>query len=165
MNSSIQHIMLYDMGSTGTTATVIGYQVTKPKEGGENAILHIKGVGYDRSLGGLEIDLRLRQFFVKKFLEKSKKDADKNPQALVKLLKEAARVKKVLSANTEHMAQVKQCLQMVSRSPESLSVYADHCFLFQAAWSTSVCHRTEPLDANNGTLLPRKQRFYLPLKQ
>ncbi|XP_055338308.1 hypoxia up-regulated protein 1-like [Paramacrobiotus metropolitanus] len=116
MNATMQHIMIYDMGSTGTTATVVGYELNKPKEGGENAVLHVKGVGYDRTLGGLEIDLRLRQLFVKKFLEKTKKDASKNPQALVKLLKEAARVKKVLSANTEFVAQVEGLMDDVDFS-------------------------------------------------
>ena len=110
INSTMQYLMLYDMGSTSSTATVVGYQLTKIKSDAGRAVetpqLVVKGVGYDRSLGGLEIDLRLRKFFVDKFAEKTKKDASNHPQALAKLLKEAARVKRVLSANADHVAQV-----------------------------------------------------------
>ncbi|OQV24354.1 Hypoxia up-regulated protein 1 [Hypsibius exemplaris] len=120
MNATMQYIMLYDMGSTSTTATIIGYHVTKLKDtdgkSAETAQLVIKGVGYDRTLGGLEIDLRLRKFFVEKFQEKTKKNAAKNPGALVKLLKEAARVKRVLSANNEHQAQVEGLMDDVDFS-------------------------------------------------
>ena len=63
---------------------------------------------FDRSLGGLEIDLRLRDHLAKKFNEagKTKKDVFENPRAMAKLFKEANRVKKVLSANVDHFAQV-----------------------------------------------------------
>lgn len=110
MSNTTQYIMLYDMGASSTTATVVGYHMTKLKDSDgkafESAQLVVKGTGFDRTLGGLEIDLRLREHFIKKFAEQSKKDAWKNPQALVKLLKEATRVKKILSANTETNAQV-----------------------------------------------------------
>ena len=112
MNATMQYIMLYDMGSSSTTATIVGYHITKLKNSDgksvDTAQLVIKGVGHDRTLGGLEIDLRLRKFFVEKFFDKTKKNAAQNPSALVKLLKEAARVKRVLSANADHQAQVQK---------------------------------------------------------
>lgn len=54
------------------------------------------------------MQLRLRDYFAKKFNEAKKTSSDvfKNNRALAKLFKEAGRVKKVLSANTEHVAQV-----------------------------------------------------------
>jgi hypoxia up-regulated 1 len=59
-------------------------------------------------LGGLEITLRLRAHLAEIFNNKKKRSVkiEDNPRAMAKLLKEAERVKKVLSANTEHMAQV-----------------------------------------------------------
>lgn len=55
------------------------------------------------------MELRLREHLAKLFNEqkKSKKDVRENMRAMAKLLKEAQRLKTVLSANAEHMAQVK----------------------------------------------------------
>lgn len=63
---------------------------------------------FDHTLGGLEMQLRLRDFFAKAFNKAKKTDTDvfSNTRSMAKLFKEAGRVKKVLSANTEHVAQV-----------------------------------------------------------
>lgn len=63
---------------------------------------------YDRTLGGLDIQLRLRDYLGKKFneLKKTPNDVFKNSRALAKLFKEAGRVKNILSANNDHYAQV-----------------------------------------------------------
>ena len=54
------------------------------------------------------MDLRLQDHLAKLFNEqkKSKKDVRENHRAMAKLLKEAQRLKTVLSANMEFMAQV-----------------------------------------------------------
>ncbi|MGH0162541.1 UNVERIFIED_CONTAM: hypothetical protein FKN15_068669 [Acipenser sinensis] len=64
-------------------------------------------VRFDRTLGGFEMELRLRDHLAKLFNEqkKSKKDVRENVRAMAKLLKEANRLKTVLSANVDHMAQ------------------------------------------------------------
>lgn len=56
------------------------------------------------------MELRLRDHLAKLFNEqkKSKKDVRENLRAMAKLLKEAQRLKTVLSANAEHTAQVSQ---------------------------------------------------------
>ena len=59
------------------------------------------------------MQLRLRDHLVKLFAEQSKKTVDeirKNHRAMAKLLKEAGRLKKVLSANQEHKAQVENVM-------------------------------------------------------
>ncbi|XP_069115800.1 hypoxia up-regulated protein 1-like isoform X1 [Argopecten irradians] len=114
-NSTMQYYMFYDMGATSTTATVVGYQMVKMKEGTRvetNPQLVIKGVGYDRNLGGLEVTLRLRDHLAKAFTKtkKTKLNVYENPRAMGKLFKEAERLKKVLSANNDHMAQVEGLL-------------------------------------------------------
>ncbi|KAM4015557.1 hypoxia up-regulated protein 1 [Anomaloglossus baeobatrachus] len=108
INATAQSIMFYDMGSRSTACTIVTYQTTKTKESGIQPQLQIRGVGFDRSLGGLEIDLRLREHLAKLFngQKKSKKDVRENPRAMAKLLKEANRVKTILSANNDHMAQI-----------------------------------------------------------
>ncbi|GFR62018.1 hypoxia up-regulated protein 1, partial [Elysia marginata] len=114
-NTTMQYYMFYDMGSTSTTATIVGYNVVKTKEGTRvesNPQVTIKGVGFDRTLGGLEISLRLRKFLAKAFNDQKKTtlQVEENPRAMAKLLKEAERVKKVLSANVDHTAQVEGLL-------------------------------------------------------
>uniref|UniRef100_A0A4W5NKI3 Hypoxia up-regulated protein 1 n=1 Tax=Hucho hucho TaxID=62062 RepID=A0A4W5NKI3_9TELE len=112
INSTAQNIMFYDMGSSSTTATIITYQTVKTKEFGTQPQLQIRGVGFDRSLGGFEMELRLRDHLAKLFNEqkKTKKDVRENHRAMAKLLKEAQRLKTVLSANAEFMAQVEGLL-------------------------------------------------------
>jgi molecular chaperone DnaK (HSP70) len=67
---------------------------------------------YDRTLGGLEIQIRLRDYLGKAFndMKKTKNDVFKNPRAMAKLFKEAGRVKNVLSANVDHFAQVENLI-------------------------------------------------------
>lgn len=52
---------------------------------------------YDRTVGGLEISLRLRDHLVNEFRKQKKTEVDitKNPRAMAKMLKEAERVKMV----------------------------------------------------------------------
>ncbi|XP_018097495.1 hypoxia up-regulated protein 1 isoform X2 [Xenopus laevis] len=108
INATAQNVMFYDMGTRSTICTIVTYQTIKTKDSGTQPQLQIRGVGFDRTLGGLEIDLRLRDHLAKLFNEqkKSKKDVRENQRAMNKLLKEANRVKTILSANNDHMAQI-----------------------------------------------------------
>jgi len=95
------------MGTTGTTATIATFHTIKHKDDYEsNPQLVIRGVGFDQTLGGNVFAGRLAKHFAQKFLEKTKKDIFTNPKAIVKMYKEADRVKNVLSANADHMAQI-----------------------------------------------------------
>lgn len=114
-NETAQYLMFFDMGATSTTATVVSYQTIKTKERGfleTHPQLTVIGVGYDRTLGGLDVQLRLRDHLAKKFneLKKTPSDVFKNPKAMAKLFKEAGRVKNVLSANADHFAQIEGLL-------------------------------------------------------
>ncbi|XP_049634115.1 hypoxia up-regulated protein 1 isoform X3 [Suncus etruscus] len=110
INTTAQNIMFYDMGSGSTVCTIVTYQTVKTKEAGMQPQLQIRGVGFDRTLGGLEMELRLREHLAGLFNEQRKgqkaKDVRENPRAMAKLLREANRVKTVLSANADHMAQI-----------------------------------------------------------
>lgn len=63
---------------------------------------------FDRTLGGHAMEIRMRDHLIKLFKEKYKTQGEvtESPRAMAKFLKEAARVKQVLSANTEIFAQV-----------------------------------------------------------
>lgn len=82
------------------------------------------------------MDLRLRDHLAKLFNEqkKSKKDVRENHRAMAKLLKEAQRLKTVLSANIEFMAQVRLALPlltvMLSTQDECNAVKQYVCFFF-----------------------------------
>ncbi|XP_030077165.1 hypoxia up-regulated protein 1 isoform X2 [Microcaecilia unicolor] len=108
INATAQNIMFYDMGAGSTTCTIVTYSTVKTKDSGTQPQLQIRGVGFDRTLGGLVMELRLRDHLAKLFNEqkKSKKDVRENLRAMAKLLKEANRVKTILSANVDHMAQI-----------------------------------------------------------
>lgn len=107
INTTAQNIMFYDMGAGSTVCTIVTYQTVKTKDSGTQPQLQIQGVGFDRTLGGLVMEMRLRDHLAKLFNEKHpSKDVRKNLRAMAKLLKEANRLKTVLSANADHMAQV-----------------------------------------------------------
>jgi hypoxia up-regulated 1 len=109
-NTTGSTYLFYDMGSQSTTCTIATFTIVKSKEHGyveEVPQLTIKSVAFDRDLGGLEFQIRLRDYLAKQFHEKHPKiDIFQNPRALTKLFREAERAKHVLSANNEYTAQV-----------------------------------------------------------
>ncbi|KAH8261766.1 hypothetical protein KR038_007968 [Drosophila bunnanda] len=114
INETAQYFLFYDMGAYKTSAAVVSYQLVKDKQTKEvNPVVQVLGVGFDRTLGGLEIQLRLRDYLAAEFnaLKKTKTDVTSSPRALAKLFKEAGRLKNVLSANTDHYAQIENLLE------------------------------------------------------
>ncbi|EDO35204.1 predicted protein [Nematostella vectensis] len=106
-----KHFMFYDMGASSTVATIVGYSMTKTKDRGISETapqLVIKGIGFDRTLGGHAIDMRLRDHLVQLFKKnyKFKGEVTQSSRAMAKFYKEALRVKQVLSANNEIFAQI-----------------------------------------------------------
>ncbi|XP_033954612.1 hypoxia up-regulated protein 1 isoform X2 [Pseudochaenichthys georgianus] len=130
IDNTVKNIMFYDMGSGSTTATIVTYQTVKTKEAGTQPQLQIRGVGFDRGLGGFEMDLRLRDHLAKLFNEqkKTKKDVRENHRAMAKLLKEAQRLKTVLSANVDFMAQVEGLMDDIDfKSKVTRTDFEDLC--------------------------------------
>ena len=82
------------------------------------------GFGYDRTLGGSEIRFRVRDYLAERFnaMGKTKTDVHTVPRAMGKLLKEAQRVKLILSANTECFAQIENVMEDIDfKEPMSRS--------------------------------------------
>jgi len=116
INGTVKHMMLYDMGAQATTATIVGFQVVKTKDKGFSEThpqAQILGVGYDRTLGGSEMKFRVRDYLADQFnaMGKTKTDVKTVPRAMGKLLKEAERVKLILSANTDCFAQIENVME------------------------------------------------------
>ena len=109
-NATGSTYLFYDMGSQSTSCSIVTFNVIKSKENGyleEIPQLTVRSVAFDRTLGGLEFQIRLRDYFGKKFQEQHPKvNLWQNPKALAKLFREAERAKHVLSANNEYTAQV-----------------------------------------------------------
>ncbi|XP_062450639.1 hypoxia up-regulated protein 1 isoform X1 [Rhea pennata] len=134
INATAQTIMFYDMGAGSTVCTIVTYQTVKTKDSGTQPQLQIQGIGFDRTLGGLEMELRLRDYLAKLFNDQQpSKDVRKNPRAMAKLLKEANRLKTVLSANADHMAQIEGLLDDIDfKAKVSRQEFEDLCSdLFQ----------------------------------
>lgn len=83
-------VLFVDMGATQTTATVVSFTAGK---------LNVLATSTD-SLGGRDLDMMLMKHFAQHIKDKYKgMDVWSNPKAMLKLRKECARVKLVLSAN------------------------------------------------------------------
>ncbi|KAF6749582.1 Hsp70 protein-domain-containing protein [Ephemerocybe angulata] len=100
--------VIYDVGASGIRATVAEFSTTTDaKTGATGNQITTLGYGYDRTVGGIEIDRRLREILADAFTAKHKgKDIRKDKRGMAKLWKEAQRVKMILSANNEAMSQV-----------------------------------------------------------
>jgi len=110
-NETSRNIMFYDMGASSTVASIVSYRTVKDKKTKrEEPQMELKGVGYDRTLGGVEWDYRIRDHLMAEFKKnpklKGKGDPAKDARAMSKLLANANKVKKVLSANKETSARV-----------------------------------------------------------
>ncbi|KAK3820162.1 MAG: Hsp70 protein-domain-containing protein [Benniella sp.] len=111
--------IFYDMGAGSTVASLACFQDLTVKDVGKfNKTVQqveIKAVGYDRTLGGHDIDVRLQKFLADKFQElkgsKISTPVTQNERAMAKLLKEANRVKQILSANVDTMASVENLME------------------------------------------------------
>ncbi len=96
INGTAKHMMFFDMGSQDTTVSIVSFQTVKTKERGfteTHPQAQVLGVGYERNLGGLDLQIRLRDYLAKKFNEmgKTKTDVLKVPRAMGKLFKEVRR--------------------------------------------------------------------------
>lgn len=100
-----EYHIIYDAGASSIRATVVGFS----SEGKKNSptSLAVKGVGFDRSTGGTELDRRLREILINDFNKKHKKDIRQDKRGMTKLWKEAGRVKAILSANAEAHSSVR----------------------------------------------------------
>ncbi|CEG73106.1 hypothetical protein RMATCC62417_08549 [Rhizopus microsporus] len=103
--------VFYDMGAGSTVASIVTFSEAVDSKTKKSAPqLEVKGVGFDRTLGGHEIDVRLQQFLAEGFMRlyqgKVKTDIKQSHGSMTRLLKEANRVKQILSANTETFASV-----------------------------------------------------------
>ena len=127
-----EYHVIYDAGASAIRATVAAFsglpkeakdtkdtKDTGGKTGGgkkeaQGAAIAIRGFGFDRSVGGVELDRRLREMLADDFGRRHQRDVRADARGMAKLWKEAGRVKAILSANADALASVR-CLAIVQR--------------------------------------------------
>ncbi|KAJ3071597.1 Hypoxia up-regulated protein 1 [Podochytrium sp. JEL0797] len=103
-----QYHLFFDMGAGSTSATLVRYTSTKVKKV-QVPTIEILAVGYDKTLGGKSIDTKLQKYLAKQFMKQhpnTQQPIVNNARSMARLMKEANRVKQILSANTETIAAV-----------------------------------------------------------
>lgn len=106
--------LFYDSGAGSTTATLVEFSTKTIQAESilsigstqkEAIIIDVLASGWDRDANGLAIDLLIRDQLANQFQAKNGKKLSKpvkeQPRAMARLLKEANRVKHILSANAE----------------------------------------------------------------
>ncbi|KAH9477088.1 Hypoxia up-regulated protein 1 [Psilocybe cubensis] len=105
--STPEYHIIYDAGASGIRATVASFTTASdPKTGASGTHIAVAGVGYDRDLGGIELDRRMREILIEAFNTKHRRNIREDKRGMAKLWKEAQRVKAILSANTEVISNI-----------------------------------------------------------
>lgn len=101
-SSTPEYHIIYDAGASATRATLVSFaSVEDSKAKTSYTQISVLGVGFDRSVSGTELDRRMREMLVERFITQHKRDIRRDKRGMAKLWKEAGRVKAILSANTE----------------------------------------------------------------
>ncbi|KAJ2453658.1 lumenal Hsp70 protein [Coemansia sp. RSA 2336] len=103
--------VLYDMGAGKTVATVAAFGTRKGSKAlGVNALAYAA----DSTLGGQQVDFAVRDLLVEKLGDSAQQEAVRSSaRAMTRLLREAKRVKTVLTVNVEATAAVEGLLRGV----------------------------------------------------
>lgn len=100
-----RHVIFYDMGSGSTYAALVYYSSYNAKEFGKTVSVNqfqVKDVRWNSKLGGIEMEMRLVNYFADQFNKQlgNGDDIRQSPKAMAKLKKQVKRTKEILSANT-----------------------------------------------------------------
>ncbi|KAL6911360.1 hypothetical protein ACP4OV_000165 [Aristida adscensionis] len=100
-----RHVIFYDMGASSTYAALVYYSAYNAKEFGKTVSVNqfqVKDVRWNSKLGGVEMEMRLVNYFADQFNKQLGKGVDirQSPKAMAKLKKQVKRTKEILSANT-----------------------------------------------------------------
>ena len=110
-----EHHIIYDAGASSVRASIVSFSSVDAKSKNAGTSIQVAGLGFERQVGGNELDRRLREILIRDFEKKHRTEVRSDKRALAKLWKEANRVKTILSANTDSSTSVSSRLQ-ISRS-------------------------------------------------
>ncbi|KAJ2395344.1 lumenal Hsp70 protein [Coemansia sp. RSA 2603] len=104
--------LFYDMGAGKTVATVASINSrgsSKHSKTSKSTVINVHAFASDNTLGGQEVDFAMRDLLIEKFAAASSlaaNDVRSSGRAMIRLLKEAKRVKTILSVNNDAVASV-----------------------------------------------------------
>ncbi|KDQ55911.1 hypothetical protein JAAARDRAFT_36678 [Jaapia argillacea MUCL 33604] len=137
-----EHHIIYDAGASSVRATVVTFltvpndpKVSSMSTSKDSTHITVGGVGFDRKVGGTELDRRLRDILVEDFWRKHRKDIRTDKRGMAKLWKEAGRVKTILSANAEAVATVESvAFDIDFKTKVSRADFEDACVDLKGKW-------------------------------
>ena len=101
-----EHHIVYDAGASSIRASIVSFSSVDAKSKNAGTSIQVGGLGFERQVGGNELDRRLREILIRDFEKKHRTEVRSDKRALAKLWKEANRVKTILSANTDSSTSV-----------------------------------------------------------
>ena len=104
-----RYVCLVDIGESQTQAAIVAFSKGK---------LEVKGIGYDRSLGGRDFDLCMLEHYARFFSTKHKIDILSNKKALYRLRAACEKAKKILSTNSKAILSVENIMNDFDVSTE-----------------------------------------------
>lgn len=111
-----EYHLFYDMGAGSTVATLVSFQSGKTLLTKKNVDVMIKAYATDSDLGGRQVDIRIQEHLATEFAKMNKGKVSssifKDNRAMARLMKEANRVKTILSANQNVIASVRLLLML-----------------------------------------------------
>ncbi|KAL0952397.1 hypothetical protein HGRIS_006673 [Hohenbuehelia grisea] len=135
-----EYHVIYDAGASSIRATVV--QMATGKDGKTSTPatqITVHGVGYDRRLGGAELDRRLREILINAFVTKNKRDIRGDKRGMAKMWKEAGRVKAILSANAEAMSMIESVAYDIDfRAKVTRAEFEDACADLQSRFAKPI---------------------------
>lgn len=102
-----RYVAIVDVGHSDYTVSVLAFKKGEAK---------VLATVCDKSFGGRVLDLAIAKHFQKVFLEKYKIDVRTNPKAWARVLLQAERLKKILSANTQAQFNVESLMNDIDVS-------------------------------------------------
>jgi molecular chaperone DnaK (HSP70) len=107
-NKDTHTVLLYDVGSTGATASLVTINIGTKTKGRKMSVVEtidIRAVAWEERVGGRSFDRRLAQIMARRYNAAERKgggaaDVLADRRAMALLLREAAKTKEKLSANT-----------------------------------------------------------------
>lgn len=95
-----RQVVFVDVGHSATQCCLTSFHKGK---------MRVKAYTYDANLGGRDMDRALYDHFVAQIAERHKLDVRAHPKAVVRLLGEAEKLKKLTSADTVEHATLLEC--------------------------------------------------------
>lgn len=99
-----RHVVFYDLGAANLQVAVATY--TPPKNDDTLGKLNIRGVAWEKTVGGIDFEGRLAKYFAELFKKKHGKDVSGIPKVMARFMTTAKKIKEVLSANKETIVQI-----------------------------------------------------------